>query len=383
MNSVAHVVDFFLHDAIARNASDIHLSCMLQVLDVKYRIDGLLYPIQCYEQALMLPIISRIKILAQINITQKRIPQDGKIAFEHQGRIIDMRVSTFPGIYGEKVVIRILDRHAHALTLAQLGFLSPMLNQFTALINRAHGFFLVTGPTGSGKTTTLYAVLQALQSPEKNIVTLEDPVEYNLAGITQGQVHPTAGFTFEKGMRALLRQDPDIAMIGEIRDKQTAEIAIQAALTGHLVLSTLHTNDAPSTIIRLMDMGIESFLINACLTGVLAQRLARTICASCRIEYEPSEHEKELMHRYAIQSDMLFKGDGCDKCNFLGYKGRTGIFELLVMTDALRTLIIRHPMIEQIHQQARADGMKQLLHDGIQKVQMGIIGLTELIRVLI
>jgi len=383
MNSVAQLVDSCLHDAIERNASDIHLSCTPQTLAIKYRIDGVLYPIQNHEHALMLPIISRIKILAHINIAQKRIPQDGKIAFNHQERIIDMRVSTFPGIYGEKVVIRILDRHAHALTLAQLGFLPSMLDQFKKLVNRSHGFFLVTGPTGSGKTTTLYAVLQSLQSPEKNIVTLEDPVEYNLEGITQGQVHPLAGFTFEKGMRALLRQDPDIAMIGEIRDKQTAEIAIQAALTGHLVLSTLHTNDAPSAVIRLMDMGVESFLITACLTGVLAQRLARTICTTCRIGYEPNDHEKELMHHYAINSGTLFKGQGCNACNFLGYKGRTGIFELLVMTDALRALIIRHPVIEQIYQQVRADGFKTLLHDGACKVQIGNISLTELMRVLI
>lgn len=383
MSSVTQLVQTFLREAIECSASDIHLSCMPALLDIKYRIDGLLYAMHQYDAALMLPIIARIKILANINIAQKRIPQDGKIAFAYADRIIDMRVSTFPGIYGEKVVVRILDRHAHALTLEQLGFLPTMLAGFTPLINRSHGFFLVTGPTGSGKTTTLYAVLQALRSPEKNIITLEDPVEYNLEGVTQGQVHPAAGFTFERGMRALLRQDPDIAMIGEIRDRQTAEIAIQAALTGHLVLSTLHTNDAPSTIIRLMDMGVESFLINACLTGVLAQRLARMICTICKQAYQPLTHEQEIMDRYGMVSTQLYKGAGCKACNFLGYKGRTGIFELLIMTDALRALIIRHPIVEQLHQQARADGMQPLLHDGIAKVTAGIISLQELVRVLL
>ncbi len=258
-----------------------------------------------------------------------------------------------------------------------------MATTFKELITKSNGFFLVSGPTGSGKTTTLYAALSNLNNPQKNIITLEDPVEYNVPGITQGQIHPDAGFTFEKGIRALLRQDPDVVMVGEIRDKQTAGIAIEAALTGHLVFSTVHTNDAPSVVMRLMDMGIEPFLINAAITGVLAQRLARKICQSCKVEKLPSDQEAALLKKYGSSCKKIYEGTGCQNCLGLGYKGRTGIFELLVMTSALRALIVQHPSFEDIYKQACRDGMQSLTLDGLAKVEQGIISLPELFRVAI
>jgi type II secretory ATPase GspE/PulE/Tfp pilus assembly ATPase PilB-like protein len=269
------------------------------------------------------------------------------------------------------------------ITLQKLGFSPKMLAKFSDLMHRSNGFFLVTGPTGSGKTTTLYAALASLNAPEKNIVTLEDPVEYNLTGITQGHINPDAGFTFEKGIRAVLRQDPDVLMVGEVRDKQTARIAIEAALTGHVVLSTLHTNDAPSAVMRLMDMQIEPFLINASLTGVLAQRLARKICTSCRQEVEPTEHERVLLGELGLDWDVVYKGIGCSACGNLGYKGRIAIFELLTVTSPLRALIVQQPIFEDIYAQALEDGMYTLLDDGLEKVRIGVITLEELMRVVI
>ncbi len=368
--------------AIERDASDIHLESTQKGLRVRYRIDGTLYDQPMIEAMSAAQVISRIKILAHNNIAEKRIPQDGKFRIQLADKSVDLRVSTFPAIYGEKIVIRILDRTNHTIVLEKLGLQPKILEQFKNLIARAQGFFLVTGPTGSGKTTTLYATLSALHSAEKNIITLEDPVEYNIDGITQGQIHPEAGFTFERGIRALLRQDPDIAMIGEIRDKQTARIAIEASLTGHLVLSTLHTNDASSTIMRLMDMAIEPFLINSSLTGVLAQRLVRKICTHCRVEQEPNEQELKILERLAVNMQKLYKGLGCSHCFNLGYKGRIGIFELLIMSNALRTLIVRNPLFEAIQEQALADGLQPLLHDAREKLQAGIISLEEVVRVI-
>ncbi len=368
--------------AIERNASDVHLESTQHGLRVRYRIDGTLYDQPSIEAMNAAQVISRIKILAHNNIAEKRIPQDGKFRLELNNKSVDLRVSTFPAIYGEKIVIRILDRTNHTIVLEKLGLQPKTLEQFKNLINRAQGFFLVTGPTGSGKTTTLYATLSALHSSEKNIITLEDPVEYNLDGITQGQIHPEAGFTFERGIRALLRQDPDIAMIGEIRDKQTARIAIEASLTGHLVLSTLHTNDASSTIMRLMDMAIEPFLINSSLTGVLAQRLVRKICTYCRVELEPDEQELKLLERLNVDMKTIYKGLGCVQCFNLGYKGRIGIFELLIMSNALRTLIVRNPLFEALQQQAIADGLQPLIFDAREKLRIGLISLEEVIRVI-
>jgi len=326
-------------------------------------------------------VISRIKVLSKINLSEKRVPQDGKFRMDVTGSAIDLRVSTFPSIYGENVVIRILDRSRTMTQLDSLGFSLSMLQHFKELVGRPNGFILVTGPTGSGKTTTLYAALSHLNRPEKHIITLEDPVEYNLDGITQGQIHPDAGFTFAKGIRAILRQDPDIAMVGEIRDKETAQIAIEAALSGHQVFSTLHTNDAPGAIMRLMDMGIEPFLINAAASGILAQRLARKICDDCRVEKTPTDQEKKVIDRLGLMVDNLFEGAGCENCFKLGYKGRIGIFELLTMSTDLRALIVEHPRFDDIRSQAILDGMQPMISDGIAKVKDGIISLDELLRV--
>ena len=303
--NVIALVDKMLKDAIQVGASDIHIESTIQGLRLRYRIDGVLYDQPAFSAQLSLQILSRIKILAHINIAEKRVPHDGKFRIQVQQRDIDMRVSSFPSLHGEKIVIRILDRSRQTIDLETIGFSTHMLEQFQALMKRSNGFFLVTGPTGSGKTTTLYAALAGLNDTTKHIITLEDPVEYNLDGITQGQIHTDAGFTFERGIRALLRQDPDIAMIGEIRDKQTARIAIEAALTGHLVLSTLHTNDAPSALMRLMDMGIEPFLINASVTGILAQRLVRKICVDCKEAVFPTAQEEAVIKKWGLPMEQL------------------------------------------------------------------------------
>lgn len=380
--SIIDLVNDILIRALERNASDIHLELHHNGVRVRYRIDGTLYDQQPVEAIHAAQVISRIKILAHNNIAEKRVPQDGKFQMKWAHKTIDLRVSTFPSIYGEKIVIRILDRTHLSISLERLGFQPLVFEYYCRLMQRSQGFFLVTGPTGSGKTTTLYATLFALHSSEKNIITLEDPVEYNVDGITQGQIHPEAGFTFERGIRALLRQDPDIAMIGEIRDKQTARIAIEASLTGHLVLSTLHTNDAASTIMRLMDMAIEPFLINTSLTGVLAQRLVRKICTQCRVEIEPTDQQHKMLERLGASMKKISKGVGCEHCFHLGYKGRIGIFELLVMSNALRSLISAHPHFDAIQQQALADGMSPLLADAREKLQAGIVSLEEVVRVL-
>ncbi len=381
--SAVQIVDNLVHTAIDQTASDIHLQPNKDALRVRFRLDGVLHDQEPIHKSIMLQIISRLKVLASMNIAEKRIPQDGKFHIDYKNKPIDLRVSTFPSLYGEKVVIRILDRTTHTMALDQLGLNNDMGALFTKLINRPSGFLLVTGPTGSGKTTTLYAALSVLNNAEKNIVTLEDPVEYNLDGITQGYINPGAGFTFERGIRSLLRQDPDILMVGEIRDKQTARIAIEAALTGHLVLSTLHTNDATSAIMRLMDRGGGPYLINASLTGVLAQRLVRKICATCKKQKNASPFEKELCAQLHINAKKLYHGVGCDTCKNRGYKGRVGIFELLHMTNKLRSLIISQPVFDDIYTRAHKDGMRTLKQDGAQKVEEGIITLEELNRVIV
>lgn len=382
-NSAIDIVDQLLHNAIGKSASDIHLEPTKENLRVRFRLDGILHDQIPLLVSSMPQIISRLKVLSHMNIAEKRIPQDGKLTLHFANRIIDLRLSTFPSLYGEKIVIRILDRAHQAISLDALGFNVTTLPLFKQLIKRQQGFLLVTGPTGSGKTTTLYAALGALNNTEKNIVTLEDPVEYNMIGITQGYINPEAGFTFEKGIRALLRQDPDILMVGEIRDKQTARIAIEAAMTGHLVLTTLHTNDAPSAIMRLIDMGIEPFLINASLTGVLAQRLIRTICSGCRIAYELSASEQELCQRLSINSTILYKGTGCSACNYIGLKGRTGIFELLEISHQLRTLIVDQPDFDTLHSRAMHYGMTTLMQDALHKLTAGIISLEEFARIML
>lgn len=379
--SVIGLVDALIERAVLVGASDIHIEPRKELASVRYRHDGILHeqepiPARCVQQ-----VIARCKVLGSMNIAERRIPQDGKYNKTVRGTTIDFRISTFPGIYGEKVVIRILDRSQHMVALDNLGLSQKLCDSFRELLAKPSGFLLVAGPTGSGKTTTLYAALAELNTNERNIITLEDPVEYDLPGITQGQIRPEAGFTFEKGIRALLRQDPDIIMVGEMRDAQTASIAIQAALTGHGVLSTVHTNDAPSVIMRLMDMGIEPFLINAAVSGVLAQRLARTICSSCCESYEPSSEERAMLEKLGMSIDTLHKGMGCDSCDGRGYKGRTGLFELLPIDSTLRSLIMRDPSRDHIYEHARNNGMQTLRDDGLEKVRTGMITLQELVRV--
>jgi type II secretory ATPase GspE/PulE/Tfp pilus assembly ATPase PilB-like protein len=377
------IVQELINLAIARHASDIHLEPTADILHVRFRLDGLLYPIVTIRSAVMHQVISHIKVLAHLNIAQKKIPQDGKFRVHHRNREIDIRVSSFPTLWGEKVVLRILDRLSQPIALDKLGLCAAMYDAFHAVLKKSNGFFLVSGPTGSGKTTTLYAVLHRLHDSSKHIITLEDPIEYQVMGITQGQIYPPAGFTFESGMRALLRQDPDIVMIGEIRDQQTAGIAIEASLTGHVVLSTIHTNDAPSVIMRLMDMGIEPFLINASITGVLAQRLCRVLCAACKVQVPLKKEEQEMVAPFNYPHDYHWQRTGCAQCNQIGYKGRMGIFELMLMTDQLRALIVQQPSFEQIKHQALADGLITLHADALDKVANGVISLEEMMRVVV
>lgn len=381
-DSIVDLVNFLISKAITLGASDIHLEHDSDGLRVRYRIDGVLHDQPKIGKQLMLQVAGRIKVLAKLDLSERRIPQDGKIRQACQEGFVDLRVSTFPGVYGEKFVIRILDQRHHNVDLDQLGMSAGMLKKIHSLIVRPHGFIVVTGPTGSGKTTTLYAMLKALHAPDKNIITLEDPVEYLITGITQGQIYPKAGFSFAKGIRALLRQDPDIAMIGEIRDSESARIAIEAALTGHVVLSTLHTNNAAGAVARLMDMGIEPFLLNASLSGVVAQRLVRRLCEHCKVASAPTLQEQVLMAEYGIECKQLYKAVGCEQCKQLGFKGRIGIFELLEIDEQLRELVIKHPRLQDIYQQGIAGGMVPMKQDAIQKLEAGVTTLEEILRVI-
>lgn len=378
----AHVVDALINLAIDRKASDIHIEQRDNALRIRLRIDGMLHdqtPVQSVPAA---QLIARIKVMANIDVAQTRIPQDGKIQHTAGVQLVDLRVATFPAIGGEKVVVRLLYNHDAIVALERIGMSDELLEQCKSVFARSSGFVLVSGPTGSGKTTTLYAVLAALNTPERNIITLEDPVEYVLPGITQGQVHTAIGFDFSDGMRALLRQDPDVVLVGEMRDRATAQTAIQAALTGHLVLSTVHTTDAVSVIIRLIDMGIEPFLINAALSCVIAQRLARMLCNDCKIHRAPSEQERAVIDRLQLQQlDAVYDAPGCEQCFGVGYKGRTGIFEIVMMSSQMQQAVINNASLEQLRVQAMQDGLVPLLQDGIDKVQKGVISLHELLRI--
>jgi len=381
-DSIVDLVNFLISKAIALGASDIHLEHDSDGLRVRYRIDGVLHDQPKIGKQLMLQVAGRIKVLAKLDLSERRVPQDGKIHYAFEDYYVDLRVSTFPGVYGEKFVIRILDQRHYNVDLDHIGLDEQMLKKIRSLIARPHGFMVVTGPTGSGKTTTLYAILKQLHAPDKNIITLEDPVEYLISGITQGQIYPKAGFSFAKGIRALLRQDPDIAMIGEIRDSESARIAIEAALTGHIVLSTLHTNDSAGAVARLMDMGIEPFLINASLSGVIAQRLVRKLCEFCKIKSKPNLEELVVMSELEIDCEILFKPVGCEQCSQLGYHGRIGVFELLELDDLLRELIIKHPKLTDIYNQAITSGMTTLKQDAITKLKAGLTSLAEILRVI-
>ena len=380
---VIRLVNLLITRAIELRASDIHLEPFEGDFTVRYRIDGVLHDVEAPPKRLQAAVISRIKIMAKLNIAERRLPQDGRIKLRVLGKEIDFRVSTLPTMFGESVVLRILDRESVILDLEKLGFPDYDLAKFRDLINRPYGIILVTGPTGSGKTTTLYAALSEINSPEKKIITVEDPIEYQLGGVNQVQVKSSIGLSFANVLRSILRQDPDIIMIGEIRDAETAEIAIHAALTGHLVFSTLHTNDAAGAVTRLLEMGMENYLISSSLLGIMAQRLVRVICTDCKETYTP---EIGVMEELGVsQSEVneltIFKGAGCEKCANTGFRGRRGIYELLLINDEIRELILAKAASNIIKEKGRAHGMKTLREAGWHKVRAGISTVSEVLRV--
>jgi type IV pilus assembly protein PilB len=378
------LVNLMLLRSVREKASDIHIEPLgEEELRVRFRIDGVLQDIMSIPRHLHAAIVSRIKIMSDLDIAERRLPQDGRIQVQVSGRRINVRVSIIPTVNGESAVLRILDPSSILLDLNILGFTGDIIQKYTSLIRQSNGVILVTGPTGSGKSTTLYTTLNMLNSTEKKIMTIEDPVEYRLKGINQVQAKSKIGLTFSAGLRSFLRQDPDIMLVGEIRDKETAEIAVQAALTGHLVLSTLHTNDAPSSIIRLIDMGVEPFLISSSVIGVMAQRLVRKICMHCKKEVKLTSEIMKIFEEYNLSREeiKLYKGEGCRFCNGTGYKGRLGIFELIKITDTLRNLITGSAPLEKIREVALREGMHTLKEDGLRKVGRGITTLEEVIRV--
>jgi len=374
-------INSIIENAVRNNASDIHIEPGESDVRVRMRIDGILHESVRTGLEALNAIVTRIKIMSNLNIAEKRIPQDGRIGYNLADREIDLRISTLPTTYGEKIVIRILDRTNFVLSKEKLGLSEEDSVKFDRLITRPYGVILVTGPTGSGKTSSLYAMLSELNTPAKNIVTLEDPVEYNLKGINQVRMNVKAGLTFATGLRSILRQDPDIIMVGEMRDGETAEIAIRSALTGHLVLSTLHTNDAPGAIARVVDMGIEPFLISSSILGVVAQRLVRKICPLCLNKYEPDERERKILGLSEGQSITLTKGAGCRICNGTGYKGRTAIFEIMEVDKKLRGLIDTHATTDDIREMAVANGMSTLWDSCKRLVLKGVTTIEELVRV--
>ena len=370
-------VNSILFQAYQEKASDIHVEPSRDALKIRYRIDGLLEEKHVLPMQLHLPFISRIKILSGLDIAERRMPQDGRVSIKLRGTPLDLRISTYPTLYGEKVVIRLLSR-AVAVGIEDLGFLESTRQEFVEIMKNSHGIFLVTGPTGSGKSTTLYAALSRLNVPERNIVSIEDPIENDIDGINQAQVNIKAGVTFASALRSILRQDPDIIMIGEIRDRETADIAVRSAITGHLVLSTLHTNTAIGAITRLTDLGVEPFLIGSSLQGLLAQRLVRKICDSCREEVVP---DFEKIKKMGFPLTKAYRGMGCRECRLTGFRGRFGIFELITVTDKIKEMIEQKISEEEILSYVRKQGVQSIRIDGLHKVQMGLTTLEEVLRV--
>ncbi|HDI83196.1 MAG TPA: type IV-A pilus assembly ATPase PilB [candidate division WOR-3 bacterium] len=382
---VIKLVNYLISNAVRRKASDIHIEPFEKVLRVRYRIDGVLQQVAEPPYSLKNAIVSRIKIMTgTMDVAERRVPQDGRIRIKVDGKPIDLRVSIIPTIYGEKVVMRILDKSSLMLDMTQLGFEPDNLQKFIAAIEKPFGLVLVTGPTGSGKSTTLYSALARLNKPEIQILTVEDPVEYNIKGINQVQVNEEIGFDFSMALRAFLRQSPNVILVGEIRDNETASIAIRAALTGHLVLSTIHTNDAPSTVNRLVDMGIEPFLVASSLNLIQAQRLMRKVCPKCKEPYEP---EEKLLREAGIDPEMLKggtlykRGKGCQLCGFTGYKGRIAVTEVMPITPQLRDMILRGATSDELRETARKEGMRTLREDAIIKLKKGITTVEEVLRV--
>jgi type IV pilus assembly protein PilB len=380
---IVRLADLIITQAIAQKASDIHIEPFEKQLIVRYRVDGILREVMSPPKALQQALVSRFKIMANLNIAEKRVPQDGRIQVNIKRDRYDLRVADLPTLWGESIVMRILDRKSVMVELDQLGFHPEILERWKKLIELPNGVILVTGPTGSGKSTTLYATLNTINRPDTKIVTIEDPVEYNIQGINQVQVHPKVGLTFAAGLRAFLRQDPDVMMVGEIRDHETALIAVQSALTGHLVLSTLHTNDSVSAITRLIDMGIEPFLLASSVQAVMAQRLVRTVCRTCKRSVKPHKaiHAKFEEYGIPVASLQLTKGDGCEDCAGSGYKGRAGIHELVTMTDEMRRLVLERTSTAELKKLALQQGLRTLYHDGLIKVAQGVTTLEEVLRV--
>ena len=378
---IIRLVNSLMSQALKDRASDIHIEPFEREMSVRFRIDGVLREIIKPPKRFQNSITSRVKIMAGLNIAEKRLPQDGRIRLKVAGKDIDIRVSTVPTSYGERIVMRILDRSNVLRDLDTIGFSQQNLRVMNELIQKPHGIILVTGPTGSGKTTTLYACLAKINKPNLNILTIEDPVEYQLKGVGQVQVNPKIELTFAGGLRSFLRQDPDVIMVGEIRDRETAEIAIQASLTGHLVLSTVHTNDAPGAVTRLVDMNIEPFLVASSLVGVLAQRLVRTICQNCKYEYTPSVEELQEVGMDPDVAKRLWKGEGCSQCQGTGYRGRMGIYELMLVDDDIRRLILQNTDAATVKNMARKKGLRTLREDGADKVLAGVTTASEVARV--
>jgi len=383
---IIRLVNALLSQSVKERASDIHIEPFERHLAVRFRVDGVLYEIIQPPKRFAASITSRIKVMAGLDIAEKRIPQDGRIKIKVAGRDIDIRLSTVPTNFGERIVMRLLDKTAVLKDLDGVGMGAQVLVNMREMISKAYGIVLVTGPTGSGKTTTLYACLAKINSPTRNIITVEDPVEYQLPGIGQIQVHSKVGLTFSAGLRAILRQDPDVVMVGEIRDRETAEIAIQASLTGHLVFSTLHTNDAPSAVTRLVDMGVEPFLVASSVVGIMAQRLIRTLCPHCRKPVVPTETELRQLGftREKFLADTpghVYAPQGCQECLDTGFMGRTGIYELLVVDDEIRQLIMENIDSNTIKKRAIGKGMTTLRDDGARRVMMGDTSISEILRV--
>ena len=383
---IIKLVNLLITQAANDRASDIHIEPGERDLRVRYRIDGVLHEVMKPPKAVQSGITSRLKIMAEINIAEKRIPQDGRIGIVVQGRQLDLRVATLPTVHGEKIVMRILDKTSVMLQLQDLGFMPENLERFAESYRKPYGAILVTGPTGSGKSTTLYATLNVLNREDVNIITVEDPVEYRLPGVNQVQTNPKAGLTFASALRSILRSDPDIVLIGEIRDAETAQIAVEAALTGHLVLSTLHTNDAPSALTRLVEMGIEPFLVASALDAVVAQRLARKLCTRCRVEYTPTKEELDAC-RFPYDPGeplpQLFRAAGCSACGNTGYKGRMAVHEIMTVTEEIERHVAEKASSDEIARTAQRQGMKTLREDGMAKVKAGLTSIEEILRVIV
>jgi type IV pilus assembly protein PilB len=387
---VVKLVNGVLARAVDEGASDVHFEPQTKDLVIRFRHDGVLHEIMTIPKRLQAGVLSRLKVMADLDIAERRIPQDGRIGLTVGGRPIDMRVASLPTVYGEKIVVRLLDRSNVMLRLEELGFSDQALARYRRSFLKPYGAILVTGPTGSGKSTTLYATLNILNTPEKNIITVEDPVEYRLAGINQVQINPKAGLTFASGLRSILRCDPDIIMVGEIRDRETAQIAVESALTGHLVLSTLHTNDAPGALTRLTEMGVEPFLTASAVDCVIAQRLVRRLCEHCKEAFRPTAEalrtagfDEEVAERAESGSITLFRARGCPRCNNTGYKGRMGLYEVMPVSEAIERLIVERKSADEIGRVARAEGMISLRDDGQQRVLQGLTSIEEISRVIV